>query len=367
MKSIRIFCLLWLPLLVIACTKGLDTENIVQLQGQTMGTTWHVTIVKAENSNTSLYGDSAFLQQLIKTELQKINQQFSTYINDSEVSLFNTSKSTQPFNVSKEVVRVIKAAQMISKETEGAFDISVAPLVELWGFGSQGAGNFEVAISKPPKLQKPPRSAILKVIKNSGYRHLKVKENPPQIIKNIQNLRLDLSAIAKGYAVDKLAELIEEQGFKSYLVEIGGEIKVKGHNSRGEPWRIAIEKPVSNAQILQQIISLKNISVATSGDYHNYFEVDGVRYSHTIDPKTGSPVTHNLVSVTVLHESAMMADGLATAILVLGQKKGLLFAKQKGLQVYMIIREDKSEGEDVGSGKDYNFISTLSANTLIEQ
>ncbi len=357
MKSINIFCLMWLPLLVIACTTGSDTENTVQLQGQTMGTTWHVTIVQAEHSNTPLDTDSTSLQQLIETELQIINQQFSTYINNSEISLFNASKSTQPFNVSKEVAHVITAAQMISKESQGAFDISVAPLVELWGFGSQSNDNAGGVVST---LQKPSRSAILKVIKNSGYQHLKVQENPSQIIKNIPNLRIDLSAIAKGYGVDQLAELMEAQGFNNYLVDIGGEIKVKGHNSRGKLWHIAIEKPVSNAQIVQQIIKLKDISVATSGDYHNYFEENGVKYSHTIDPKTGSPVTHNLVSVTVLHESAMMADGLATAILVLGEQKGLIFANQKGLQVYMIVRA--SDGDE--SGKDFTFISTLSADTL---
>lgn len=353
MKNIRSLLLVWLSWVVIACSASTG-DDVTKLQGETMGTTWHVTIVRAEDINTSL--DSIFLRRLIETELQKINQQFSTYIRDSEVSQFNASNSTQPFNVDKEIVHVIQAAQMISEDTQGAFDISVAPLVELWGFGGQNNSNFEVSVSKPPQ------SAILKSLKNNGYQHLKAKENPPQIIKNIPNLKIDLSAIAKGYSVDKLAELIEGQGFNRYLVEIGGEIKVKGHNSRGELWRIAIEKPVSNAQISQQIISLKDISVATSGDYHNYFEENGVRYSHTIDPKTGRPVTHRLASVTVLHESAMMADGLATAIMVLGEEKGLLFAEQKELQVYMIIRRDASGINE----NTFEFASTLSSDTLIE-
>ncbi|MEE9350668.1 MAG: FAD:protein FMN transferase, partial [Thiotrichaceae bacterium] len=177
-----------------------------------------------------------------------------------------------------------------------------------------------------------------------GYQHLKTSDNPSQLIKDIPLLQIDLSAIAKGYAVDRVATLIDERGIQNYLVEIGGEIKVRGLNPKAENWQIAIEKPIIDSsankkQIAHQIIPLENIAVATSGDYHNYFEEKGVRYSHTLDPKTGKPVTHQLASVTVLHESAMMADGYATAIMVLGDKKGLAFAKKEGLQVLMLVRD----------------------------
>ncbi len=292
-----------------------------------MGTFWHVTVVDSDTV------DKKRLDQLIKQELLAINQQFSTYIADSEISQFNNLQSTESFKVSKAVVSVVKAANSLSEKTNGAFDITVAPLINLWGFG--------------PKitLNQPSESSIQKAKKTTGYQHLKTLLNPPQLKKHIPQLKIDLSAIAKGYGVDRVATLLDQHRIQNYLVEIGGELKVKGQNPKAEKWQIAIEKPVINhaninQKLAQQIIPLENIAVATSGDYHNYFEEKGVRFSHTIDPKSGKPVTHQLASVTVFHESAMMADGLATAIMVLGDKKGLAFAKQEGLEVYMIIRKD---------------------------
>ncbi len=290
-----------------------------------MGTFWHVTVVDSETV------DKNILDQLIKQELLAINQQFSTYISDSEISQFNSHQSTEPFNVTEAVVKVVEAANILSEQSNGAFDITVAPLVSLWGFGSKII------------LNKPSEETIKQAQKNTGYHHLTIIENPPQLVKAIPLLSIDLSAIAKGYGVDRIAALLEQLGVQNYLVDIGGELKVKGRNPKAERWQIAIEKPMlrqtnSNSRLAQQIISLENIAVATSGDYHNYFEEKGVRYSHTIDPKTGKPVTHQLASVTVLHESAMIADALATAIMVLGEQKGLVFSQQQGVQVYMVIR-----------------------------
>lgn len=318
----RIILLLLLTVFMSSCG-FLSTDKSVSLQGNTMGTYWNITI--ADNKVTI---QKEILEQEIKDILHEVNQQFSTYIPDSEISRFNALTSTEPYTVSGEVVEVVQAAQSISELTGGAFDITVAPLVNLWGFGPE------------LKIHKPELSAIEKTLKDVGYQYLKATDNPTSLIKEHSRLKVDLSAIAKGYGVDRLAQLLGRHGMKNYLIDIGGELKVKGFNPKGDLWRIAVEKPVSGKRQVQQLIQLDNIGVATSGDYHNYFEEDGVRYSHTIDPTTGKPITHKLASVTVLHQSAMMADALATAINTMGETKGLDFAKQQGLEVYMIVRAD---------------------------
>ena len=317
---------------------GNDSSRALQLHGQTMGTTWHVTIPH------SVSRDKKKLQLSIQKELDDINQKFSTYIPTSEISQFNNSPTTQPFNVSKAVVDVIQSAQTLSEKTHGAFDITVAPLINLWGFGSN------IILSSPNGL------AISQAKTTTGYHHLKVLSHPSQLVKDIPNLQIDLSAIAKGYAVDKLSDLLDKHREKNYLVEIGGEIKVKGMNSKNQPWKIAIEKPIFNLSMqknteAQRVISLKDIAVATSGDYHNYFEEKGIRYSHTINPFTGKPVQHQLASVTVLHPSAMVADSMATAIMVLGEERGLQFANQEKLEVYMIIRGKKNQFRSISTLK----------------
>lgn len=307
--------------IVLSSCSQPDTDKALRLTGNTMGTHWLVTISKGENI------DAKALKSDISKVLKRVNQQFSTYIPDSEVSRFNQLKSLESFNVSPEVVEVISAAQAISRQTGGAFDITVGPLVNLWGFGPD------------LKVDKPEPSLVATVLENMGYQQLGTSSDPPQLRKKIPNLQVDLSAIAKGYGVDELASLLDQYGIEDYLVDIGGELKVKGFNPKNELWRIAIEKPSQGQRKAQQLLQLENVAVATSGDYHNYFEENGVRYSHTIDPLTGSPITHKLASVTVLHESAMRADALATAINVLGEKKGYEFAVEKGLEVYMIVHE----------------------------
>lgn len=325
----RIISLFFLLLALLSCSQKGDNKSF-QLMGQTMGTSWHITIVKTEDNHSVIDGiDNNQLKQLIDNELKMLNQQFSTYIPDSVISRFNAQQTTQPVQVTQELLHVVDSAQIISEKTKGAFDITIAPLIQLWGFGT------DISVTKPEDL------AITKTLKATGYQFLTLHKNPPLLKKNIPQLSLNLSAIAKGYAVDKLAMLLNNQGFQNYLVEIGGELRVKGHNPQGDEWQIAIEKPISDHQrTAQEIISLHNIAVATSGDYHNYFEEKGVRYSHTLNPTTGRPINHKLASVTVLHPSTMMADAYATAIMVLGETKGLQFAKQEHLQIYMIIRND---------------------------
>lgn len=285
-----------------------------------MGTQWHIKLHPlAEKQRVSL-------KQRLEKQLIAINQKFSTYQPDSLISRFNRFERTDAFNVSDEFVTVITAAQKVSTLSQGAFDVTAAPLIRLWGFGNE----FTVAI--------PSDNQINTAKQQVGFQHLGVQTTPPALYKTIPTLQIDLSAIAKGYAVDQLAETLDQYHIENYMVEIGGEIKLKGKNTAGKNWQIAIQKPDSTQA--QHIISSTQIAIATSGDYRNYFEADGKRYSHTIDPMSGKPITHALASVTVLHSSAMMADAYATALSVLGAKKGMLLAEKVELAVYMLIRDD---------------------------
>ena len=305
------------------CSEPVEATKIT---GPTMGTSYHITLYPAEGKTL----DSKVLQTKIDKSLVRINQQMSTWIEDSEISNFNNSQSTEWFPVSPEFLKVTQAAQTISQLSDGAFDITLGPLITLWGFG------------KDFKNNNPSDEAILEAKKSVGYQNLEVRENPPALRKSIPALRINLSAIAKGYAVDAIADELAASGISDYLVEIGGEIRASGRKINGSLWRIAIEKPSTKERAIQRGLVLEDIGVATSGSYRNYFERDGKRYSHTINAVTGKPITHQLASISVLHKSAMMADGFATAIMVLGEEKGKQFIEENGLLGYTITRSGES-------------------------
>jgi thiamine biosynthesis lipoprotein len=311
--------------LLIACEQK-EQFSEYSFQGKTMGTQYHIRL-PVDLSNTLPNKTRQQLQTEIDTLLASINQEMSTYLADASISRFNQLHSAHWFPISTSFLKVIEAAQSISQSSQGAFDITVMPLVNLWGFGTTQATGM-------PSQQK-----IDSHLKTIGYKLLQSQQNPPAIRKLHPRLTLDLSAIAKGYAVDAIALLLEQYKINHYLIEIGGEIRVRGTNQTHQAWRIAIEKPTVLNRSIQQGIKLNNIAVATSGDYRNYYEKQGVRYSHTIDPKTGKPITHKLASVTVLHASAMLADAYATTIMVLGEEKGRVYAQQQNLMVYMILRK----------------------------
>jgi len=290
------------------------------MQGKTMGTTYNIKVV-GENI------DTVKLQQGIDEKLKQLNQEMSTYINDSELSTFNQSTSLEPISVSPGLSRVLKEAIRLGKLSEGALDVTVGPLVNLWGFGPEYRpetvpSNELLALTKA-------RVGLDKLVFEQGM-----------LSKSIPDLYVDLSTIAKGYGVDLVAEFIEANGINNYLVEIGGEMRIKGFKHTGELWHVAIEKPLSNERAVHQIIIPKDNAVATSGDYRIYFEADGQRFSHIIDPKTGKPINHKLVSVTVIHPSSMTADGLSTAMMVMGEEKALAFAEANGLAVYIIAKTE---------------------------
>ncbi len=307
--------------LLVSLTACTPKPPVYKLSGATMGTTYHITLIPTTAISENELND---LQLLIDEQLQYINQLMSTYIPDSEISNFNRAPAEQWFNVSKETLFVIDYALSVSHQTNGKFDITVSPLINLWGFGSEDFLGF------------PSGEAIKKAQQYVGWEALIVDiEN--QQIKKEKPLTIDLSAIAKGYGVDHLVTLLDSKGIERYLVEIGGEIKVKGLNADDILWRLGIETPSLTQQKAQKIISLDNKAIATSGDYRNFFEKEGVRYSHTLDPDTGKPVIHNIASLTVIADTAMEADALATALTVLGEDKALEMGIRYNIPIYMLL------------------------------
>jgi thiamine biosynthesis lipoprotein len=314
------------PLVLVLLTAGCDRGDgiaAVTLRGATMGTTYSVVL-----SSPPARLDPAALQQRIDALLEEVNGLMSTYRPDSELSRFNALASTDWMPVSPELVRVVSAADAISRASGGRFDITVGPLVNLWGFGPQVDAD-----------RLPSQAEIDTARSRIGYRKLERRDDPPALRKRDPGLYVDLSAIAKGYGVDRVAELLEAEGVENYLVEIGGELRGRGRSGRGDPWRIAIERPESAGRSVFRVVELHATGMATSGDYRNFFEIDGKRYSHSIDPVTGRPVAHALASVTVLADSTMLADGWATALLVSGPERGMALAEAEGLAALLIVRD----------------------------
>jgi len=289
-----------------------------------MGTTYHISL-----ANPALKLDLGHLQNIVDDELVMINQLMSTYIPDSELSRFNQAPINEWFQLSKETFTVLKYSLSVAEKTQGQFDITVGPLTNLWGFGPLERAEF------------PSDKKIKEVMGLIGWESIVLDETNFQV-KKTQPVLIDLSAVAKGYGVDHIANTLDQYDIANYLVEIGGEIRAKGVNSSGKPWRIGIETPTLHQTGAQKIIQLKNKAIATSGDYRNFFEKEGVRYSHTIDPNTGKPVVHNIASLTVITEKAMNADALATALMVLGEKKALEMANRHNIAVYILLYEDNT-------------------------
>lgn len=313
-------------LIIISCQPESKPPYLLVIDGTTMGTVYAAKIVASDLVESDL--DSLYLKRGLDSLLNRINQQMSTYQENSELSRFNQYRGKDWFSVSAELCLVVDKSLEISKLSDGAFDITVGPLVNLWGFGPEEREEL-----------LPGEKEIQERHKLVGYKKLQIQFSPPALKKEIPEMYCDLSAIAKGYGVDKVGEYLENRGIRNYLVDIGGEIRTRGKNHQGQTWKIGVSTPDDRYEI-QKVLVLDNLSVATSGDYRNYFEKDGIRYSHTIDPQTGRPITHHLASVTVIHDSCMIADGLATAIDVLGPEKGFRLAERLNLAVFLIIRED---------------------------
>jgi len=312
---------LFAALTILACD-GSSRLPEYELAGATMGTTFNIKVVAPPDD-----GAMEALRQQIRDKLDSVEMLTSTYIKESELSLFNANPSTDWIDVSADLCNVIEQALTLSRETDGAFDITVGPLVNLWGFGAEGFAN-----------QPPTTDEIQLALSRVGYQRLRTRCDVPALRKQRSDLYVDLSGWAKGYAVDQLASLLDETAFTDYLVEIGGELRAQGLNADRHKWAIAIEKPDTAGRDIQLVLRLTGTGVATSGDYRNYFEYEGVRYSHTIDSQSGWPVSHSLAAVTVINESAATADALATALLVLGPERGLSMADKLGVAGYFLLR-----------------------------
>jgi thiamine biosynthesis lipoprotein len=300
-----------------------DSAASLRLEGRTMGTTWSVLLGRVP---AGVRPDT--LQPLLQQQLERISRLMSTYDPGSEISRFNDSSSTAWFPVSAETAAVVALAQETSRLSGGAFDVTIGPLVELWGFGPG-----------PRRDRRPAAADIAAARRNVGYGRLQVRLSPPALRKEVPGLRLDLSAVAKGYAVDRLAEILMERGMRDMVVEIGGEMRIVGRHADGTPWRIAVEKPEAGPSRVERAFLLPDTGMATSGNYRNFFVAEGERYAHTIDPVSGLPVRHRLASATVIDPSCARADALATALMVLGEERAQELCRRQRIAAYLLIHQ----------------------------
>lgn len=298
-----------------------------------MGTVYRVTVPRP------LPVAAGELSSAVAAQLEQVDALMSTYREDSELSALNRHDSSDGFPISPDTFAVLAEAQAVSRATSGAFDITVGPLVDAWGFG-------------PAETAEPPVPEMLAQLKkDTGWQKLTLDESTQTVRKSSQSIRCDLSAIAKGYAVDRIASAIEDLGCRDYMVDVGGEVRVAGLNAADERWRIGIERPDSAGRVVHRILQVTNTGVATSGDYRNFRMEGERRLSHVLDPRIGEPVETGVASATVLHDSTMRADAFATALLVLGEREGIAVAEREGLGVLLLLRDGHGGFREVTSSR----------------
>ncbi len=291
--------------------------------GATQGTTYTVRVVRPAFPG----GADKAIEAAIKRQLARIDSLMSTYRPDSEISRFNQHNETTPFAVSAEMIELMEAARTVSDVSGGAFDVTVAPLVRAWGFGPEGMP------------QPPPPAELDRLRSLVGYKMIEINREFSSLRKTAPDIAIDLNGIAQGYTVDRIAGEFNNAGEANYMIEIGGEVKAKGHNVHGIPWQIGVERPIVNAREIALVLPVSNTALSTSGDYRAYRESGGLRISHTIDPRSGRPIQHKLASVTVVHPSCTLADGFCTAIMVLGPENGYQFAVKENLAAMLVVHD----------------------------
>ena len=324
----RLAAIILLPVLA-ACAAAPPTGAAAvarhTFRGATMGTTYAVTVVGPGIDDRRLDA----LRADVQAALDHVDATMSHYRPDSDLSRFNRWRETAPFPVAAELVGVVRESIAISRLTGGALDVTVAPLVDAWGFGAAG-----------PAAALPTASEIAALRRDVGYRYLGVDEASSTLRKERPGVRIDLSSIAKGHGVDRAAEALAAGGIVDYLVEVGGEVRAHGTTETGAPWQVGIETSRPGRSAIRLVVSLRDGALATSGEYRNFYDLAGVRLSHTIDPRTGRPVTHRLRSVSVLADRCARADGLATALEVLGPDDGYALAVERDWAAMFIVEED---------------------------
>jgi thiamine biosynthesis lipoprotein len=308
---------------VVAAGCGQPARAAYQFGGPTMGSTYTVKIAGPRLGAAA----EAAARRAVESALGGVVDRMSAYREDSELSRFNRHRGNVPFALSADTFAVFRVGQQVSAATNGAFDITVAPVVDAWGFGP---GRAQRMVSE---------GEVAALEARVGWRMLTLDERNATVAKARGDMRADLSGIAKGYGVDRAAQALEALGIDDYMVEAGGEIRTRGRNADGQPWQIAIERPDAIPQRVHRIVPLTGMAMATSGDYRIYFERDGKRYCHEIDPATGCPIRHGLASVTVVAPDCVYADAMATALIVLGPEQGHALAVARNVAALFIVRE----------------------------
>jgi thiamine biosynthesis lipoprotein len=301
-----------------------ESQTTVQkFEGETQGTTYHVSYW-GTNTNIEIID----LQQLVEEELERLDTQISNYRTDSIIEEFNTSTSTQPQEISAEIIGLIEKTRAVSEATHGCYDLTIKPLFDLWGF-------------KGEKLTQPTPDALKKTLSQVGLVQLEILD-ATHIVKKIPTLKIDMSSIGQGYSVSQVAAVIEKQGSTNYLVEIGGEVQTRGKKPDGSSWRVALEKPLPDSRSMHKVISVNQaepFAITTAGTYRHFFDANGKRYSHILDAKTGEPIVHQTVSVTVFDESATTAELWDTALLCVGREAGIEVANRAGIAALFIEQD----------------------------
>lgn len=308
-------------LLSVALTGCGNSDSMESFGGPTMGSTYSIKYVR----HAGLPAPEAVQAQVEKI-LAEVDQQMSTYRSDSDIERFNDLPANRCQTMPASILKLVRVGEQLSEQSEGSYDLTVEPLLNLWGFGPQGR-----------EEKVPDAQALAKVRQRVGYQHLHIDRD--QLCKDAA-VEVDFNSIAAGYAVDTIAARLEAMGIHNYLAEATGELKASGKKLDGTAWKIALEEPRDDQQVAQKIIDVDGYGLSTSGDYRNYFQQDGKRFSHTFDARTGTPVAHTLASVTVIHPSALMADGLSTLLLILGPERGWDYAEKHDIGAFFVIRAD---------------------------
>ena len=324
-KSLLNFAILIIFFLLnISCSQ--EKNYNAQIKGNTMGTYYFIEVI-----DVPIELKIKNIELEVKNTLKKANKILSNWDKDSEISIINKTNKTTAIKISDELNEVFKTAKEINAKSNGFFDLTLDPIIELWGFGYKSK-QMQI-IPKDNQIKN-----ILSLIGQKSF--LEMNFNNNQLIKKNKDIKINLSSIGKGYGIDLIGKKLDQLGINNYIINIGGDILTKGYNSKKENWVIGIENPNLKEKLIKEIVNLTNKGLATSGDYKNFFTKDGKRYSHIINPKTGKPIMHSTKSVTVIHENSMKADGWATAFLALGSLEGLKIADKEKIAVLFIDEID---------------------------
>lgn len=300
--------------------------RLIEFTGAMMGTTYHIKVVADVGDEAS-----SATAMAIEETLKRIDGRMSTYKPDSEVSRLNNAPAGVPVAFSEETFNVFEMGLQVNRESDGAFDITVGPLVNAWGFGPDGP------------TQNPREDELADLLALVGADKIIMDPVTHTVTKVLDGVYCDPASVAEGYAVDQVAELLQARGYDDHMVEIGGEVRTAGRNASGIPWKIAIEKPIDDDRVIQQVVGISGVALSTSGNYRKFYIVDGRRVSHAIDPKTGRPAEHSLASASVIHPSCALADAYSTVLMVLGPEAGLAFAEKLKLPVLLLIHGENGE------------------------